>query len=159
MTRAIASRQFRLVLSISDLYCWSDDDSDPTLRSEWREIARLLGLDANKIAELYNLYFDRIEVGQGDLYKFVNDSLSEGMLAFNLYRDSTDQFDIIAISVSAPSETLVELKSLLRQAFDLASYQIRYEEGNVLPHFAEPGVYTRRPGNGEFRQRLLITRC
>lgn len=120
----IDSRQFRLVISITDLFQWSDDDT-PFLLGTWAQMIELLGLDESEIAALYDLYFESTSIGQGDVYAFISHAEPENRLLFDLYRGLTDQLDIIEIMVSASRELVIPAKFLIRQAFDLASHTLR----------------------------------
>lgn len=160
MSATLISRQFRLALPLSDFYCWPADDADPVLLREWREVIGLLYLDETRIADLYDLYFDQTPVGQGDVYVFLGNDQPESLLAFDLYRDPTDQLDIVTVGVCVPADAVTQIKSLLRSAFDQASCQIIYEEGNFLQRvqqMIDPSGYPKNIGNGAFLQRLLFS--
>lgn len=157
----INSRQFRLVISITDLFQWSDDDI-PSLLGTWTQMIELLGLNETEIAALYYLYFDSTSIGQGNVYAFISDAQPENRLVFDLYRGLTDQLDIIEIMVSVSRELVIPTKSLLRHAFDLASHQIHYEEGNFLKAFKDAidvEGYPKMIEESSYCQQLLITRC
>lgn len=157
----IDSRQFRLVISITDLFQWSDDDT-PFLLGTWAQMIELLGLDESEIAALYDLYFESTSIGQGDVYAFISHAEPENRLLFDLYRGLTDQLDIIEIMVSASRELVIPAKFLIRQAFDLASHQIHYEEGNFLQAFKDAidaEGYPKMIEESNYCQQLLITFC
>lgn len=159
MCATLISMQFRLALSLTDLYYWPEDGADPALLPEWREIIGLLRLDESRIATLYDLYFDRTPTGQGDVYAFVSSHQPESLLVFDLYRDLTDQLDIVTVGVCAPADAVLQVKPLLRSAFDQASCQILYEEGNILQRvqqMIDPRSYPKSFGNGAFLQQLLF---
>ncbi len=161
MKMLIDSRQFRLVISFPDLFHWRDDDA-PVLLDDWKRVIELLGLNEAEITALYDLYFDGTPIGQGDVHAFVNSAQPKNMLVFNLYRDLTDQLDIIAVIVSTSRERVTQVKPLLRQVFDLASCQIHYEEGSFLSAFKEitnAEGYPRVIGENAYRQQLLIKHC
>jgi hypothetical protein len=156
----IDSRQFRLVISMTDLFQWADDDT-PSLLDTWTQMIQLLDLDETQIAALYHLYFDSTSIGQGNVYVFINDAQPENRLVFDLYRGLTDQLDIIEIMVSISRALVIPTKSLLRHAFDLASHQIHYEEGNYLKAFKEAidvESYPKMIEESGYCQQLLITR-
>jgi hypothetical protein len=73
----IDSRQFRLVLSICDLFHWSDERSAPSLQKVWKQVVEQLGGDETDVAALYDLYFERTSIGQGDVHAFINDAQPE----------------------------------------------------------------------------------
>lgn len=159
MESLVRVKQFRLVISMPDLCHWADDDAEPVLLSEWRKIIGLLRLDESRIAALYDLYFDRTPTGHGDVYAFLSSHQPESLLAFDLYKDPTDQLDIVTVGVCAPSDAAAQVKPLLRSAFDQASCQILYEEGNILQRvqqMIDPRGYPKSFGNGAFRQQLLF---
>lgn len=52
---SIESRQFHLVVSMTDLFRWSDDDI-PHLLNDWVQIIDLLGIDVKEITALYDVY-------------------------------------------------------------------------------------------------------
>lgn len=143
-----------------DLLDWSDDDA-PSLSDDWKRVTQLLGFDEREITALYDVYFDKTPIGEGHVYAFINDGQPENLLAFDLYRDLTDQLDIISIVISASRDRATEVKRLLRQIFDLASCQIHYEEGASLQAFKEMTHIEGYPkvieANG-YLQRIQITR-
>ncbi|WP_338525241.1 hypothetical protein NUH87_06255 [Pseudomonas batumici] len=158
MKMLIESRQFRLVVSLVDLFHWPDDDI-PVLLDGWRRVIELLGFDEAEIAALYDLYFDGTPIGQGDVHAFINNTQPENMMAFDLYRGLTDQLDVIAVVISVSRERVTQVKPLLRQVFDLASCQIHYEEGSLLQAFKEMTNvegYPKVIEESGYRQQFLI---
>ncbi|UZJ62356.1 hypothetical protein OKW98_11865 [Pseudomonas sp. KU26590] len=156
----IESRQFHLVVSMPDLFEWSDDDV-PHLLDDWVQIIDLLGFDVEKITALCDLYFDRTPIGEGNVHAFISDDQPENTMAFDLYRGQTDQLDIIGIVIRVSGDRVSQAKSLLRHAFDLASCQIQYEEGAFLHAFKEMTHvegYPKLIKESGFRQRILNTR-
>lgn len=122
---------------------------------------RTIGGDETDVAALYDLYLERTSIGQGDVHAFINDAQPENKLVFDLYRGLTDQLDVIVVVVSASRDQAAPLKSLLRQAFDLASCQIHYEEGHLLQALTEMinvKGYPRIIKESGYRQQLLFTR-
>ncbi|MDU4253103.1 hypothetical protein [Pseudomonas sp.] len=159
MDSLVRVKQFRLVISMPDLYQWADDDAEPVLLGEWREIIGLLRLNESRIAALYDLYFDQTPVGQGNVYVFLGNDQPESLLAFDLYREPTDQLDIVTVGVCVPADAVAQIKPLLRSAFDQASCQILYEEGNILQgvqQLIDPSGYPKSIGNGALHQQLLV---
>ncbi len=157
----IDSRQFRLVISLTDLFHWPDDDV-PVLLDDWRRAIELLGFDEVEITALYDVYFDGTPIGQGDVHAFINKAQPENTLIFDLYRGLTDQLDIIAVAISVSGERITQIKSLLRQVFDLASCQIHYEEGSFLQAFKEMTNvegYPKVIRESAYHQQLLIKHC
>lgn len=157
---SIESRQFHLVVSMADLFEWSDDDI-PHLLNDWVQIIDLLGFDVNEITALYDLYFDMTPIGEGNVHVFISDDQPENTMAFDLYRGQTDQLDIIEIVIRASSVRVSQAKSLLRHAFDLASCQIQYEEGDFLHAFNQithVEGYPKMIKESGFLQRILTTR-
>lgn len=157
----IESRQFRLVISLTDLFRWPDDEV-PVLLDEWRRVIELLGFDVAEIAALYDLYFDETSIGQGDVHAFIHNAQPENMLVFDLYRGLTDQLDIIAVAINVSGARVTEVKSLLRKVFDMASCQIHYEEGSFLHVFEEMTNvegYPKVIGESAYHQQLRIKYC
>ena len=99
--KIIETHQFHLTVSMSDLVRWrgnGDDDFEANTEIQWA--IELLGLDAD-INQLYKKYFYQTEVGQGDVYAFLNRNEPKNLFAIDMHRDLTDQLDIVSIFVSS----------------------------------------------------------
>ncbi|MDX5993491.1 hypothetical protein [Ectopseudomonas alcaliphila] len=160
--KIIETHQFYIVVSMSDLVNWhGDGDDDFEANREIQSAIELLGLDAD-IKHLYKEYFYQTKTGQGDVYAFLNRNESKNLFAIDMYREVTDQLDIVSIFVSASPKLASIVKAKLRNLFDSASCQVAYEEANSLPKFQQllnnnkPPITIKESG---YRQNLIVQQC
>lgn len=147
---------------MSDLVRWhGDSDDDFEVNREIQFVVDCLGLDAD-IKHLYKKYFYETDVGQGDVYAFLNRLEPENLFAIDMYREPTDQLDIISIFASTSPNLALTIKSKLRKLFDSASCQVAYEESNTLPKLQQLLEYDKYPitfEEGGYRQNLIVRQC
>ncbi|WP_415753804.1 hypothetical protein [Pseudomonas leptonychotis] len=160
--KIIETHQFYLAVSMSDLVHWRGDcDDDFETNREIKSAIELLGLDAD-IKHLYKKYFYETETGQGDIYAFLNRHEPENIFAIDMYRDLTDQLDIISIFASASPKLASIVKTKLRNLFDSSSCQVAYEEANSLPKLQELLNNNKYPLTIEesgYKQNLIVQQC
>lgn len=147
---------------MSDLVNWhGDGDDDFEANREIQSAIELLGLYAD-IKHLYKEYFYQTKTGQGDVYAFLNRNEPKNLFAIDMYREATDQLDIVSIFVSASPKLASIVKAKLRNLFDSASCQVAYEEANSLPKFQQllnnnkPLITIKESG---YRQNLIVQQC
>ncbi|WP_346840917.1 hypothetical protein RAL92_21900 [Metapseudomonas otitidis] len=151
----IASVQFSI--SMPDLYEWIDDTK--YLTAAWRDIARYVGVNPDALTGLWDLYFERTKVGEGDLHAFLGHDEMHDVLIFDLYREITDQMDIIEVTARVARARMNGLRKLLREAFDQSSCQLGYREtcsdfGVVCA--LDPGSYPKVIEENRYAQQLRI---
>lgn len=160
--KLIETRQFYLAISMSDLVQWhGEDDDDFEAKREIQSVIELLGLEVN-IKQLYRKYFHETDIGQGDVYAFLNTHTPENLLAIDTYRELTDQLDIISIFASASPRLVSIVKSKLRELFDSASCQVVYEETNGLAKLQQllnNNTYPLTLAESGYRQNLIVRKC
>jgi len=160
--KIIETHQFHLAVSMSDLVHWhGSGDDDFEANREIQSAIELLGLDAD-INQLYEKYFYQIEIGQGDVYAFLNRNEPKNLFVIDMYRELTDQLDIVSIFVGASPELASIVKAKLRNLFDSASCQVAYEEANSLPGLQQVLNNNKYPyaieENG-YMQNLIVQQC
>ena len=146
---------------MSDLVVWSGDQDDnfsshPALDA----VATSLGVSVD-IRGLHVLYFEATPIGTGDVHVFSRTSNPTNVFAIDMYRDLTDQLDVIAIGVRCEETARTIVKTSLRSLFDGASYQVCYEEANVLVEFRSmiaASNFPRSLGEHGYLQKLLVHR-
>jgi len=157
----LVANEFRVAVSMSDLVVWSEDQDDnfsphPALDA----IATSLGISID-IRGLHALYFEATSIGTGDVHVFSRTSNPTNVFAIDMYRDLTDQLDIIAIGVRCEETAGSIVKTSLRSLFDSASCQVWYEEANVLLEFRsmiDASNFPRSLGEHGYLQKLLVHR-
>jgi hypothetical protein len=155
----IVASEFRVAISMSDLVVWSgEDDDDFSPHPALVSLLATLGFSFS-IRDLYVLYFDRTPVGSGDVHVFRTKSADTNVFAIDMYRDSTDQLDIIALGVRCEELMTPVVKRDLRSLFDSASCQCRFEEANCSVAFRSMIDATKFPvsvGEHGYQQNLII---
>lgn len=143
------------------MYWHGECDDDFEANREIQSAIELLGLDAD-IKHLYKKYFYETEAGQGDIYTFLNKNEPKNLLAIDMYRDFTDQLDIISIFASASPKLASSIKAKLRNLFDSASCQVAYEEANSHPKIQQllnNNEYPLTIEESGYRQNLIVQQC
>ncbi|TLN00171.1 hypothetical protein FDZ73_20235 [bacterium] len=129
----IPARDFCLAVSMSDLVTWFGDGDDDFSENEALKAAlSALGVTVD-LRALYVSYFERTSVGTGDVHVYQPAENSKNVFAVDLYRDLTDQMDIVSFAVGCDEHCLPIVRDKLRSFFDGASCQVHYEEANYLP--------------------------
>lgn len=126
MTQAVAT-EFFVSVSMSDLVRWQDNgngacEPEPSLLAALKEAA--LTVD---VKELYLRYFDEIQVGQGDAYRYPSSEAVESVFAINLYRELTDQLDIVSFGMACDRTKAPIVAEHLHAFFRNASVQVAFE--------------------------------
>jgi hypothetical protein len=157
----IVASEFRVSISMSDLVVWSGDQDDnfsshPALVA----LTATLGVSVD-IGGLYALYFDTTPVGCGDVHVFSSSSADTNVFVIDMYRDSTDQLDIVAIGVRCEEVLAPIVKRDLRSLFDSASCQVCFEEANYSVAFRsmiDATRFTRSFEDHGYQQNLIVHR-
>jgi len=144
---------------MSDLVVWSgDQDDDFSPHPAIAALIATLGISVS-IRDLYVLYFDRTPVGAGDVHVFSSARADRNVFAIDMYRDLTDQLDIIAVGVRCEEVLVSIVKRDLRSLFDSASCQILFEEANCSVAFRsmiDAAKFPLSVGEHGYQQNLLI---
>ncbi|WP_313442248.1 hypothetical protein [Stenotrophomonas sp.] len=141
-----ATYDFRLVVSMGDLvHYFGEGDDDVVGHPSLQAACSAAGLRVD-LAALYLEYFDHIRVGEGDMCVFRRAPADSTMFAIDLYRERTDQLDIVALAFTCATASMPALRFHLRRFFDTAQYPIAFEEGPHLPRarqMADATLYPR----------------
>ena len=126
--RQFTPTTFALTVSMTDFvlyYGEGDDDliSHPLLV----EVFRLLRLQVDARA-LYLEYFDQVRVGGGDMIVFNSTRSPRNRFAIDMYRDASDQQDLIRFAVLCHPLLSERVRFHLRAFFDATRCPIAYEE-------------------------------
>lgn len=126
----IPARDFYLAVSMSDFVTWfGDGDNDFAENALLQAALKALGVSVNLCA-LYVGYFERTPVGTGDVYVYQPTKGAKNVFALNLYRDLTDQMDIVSFGIGCDDDCLSTIRKALRAFFDGATCQVHYEEAS-----------------------------
>ncbi|WP_231670875.1 hypothetical protein [Pseudomonas quasicaspiana] len=87
--------EFDICVSISDLVSWVKDEYSPN--ADLAGALSLAGIDLD-LAKLYECYMERTPVGTGDVHVY-SSLLNKSFLVIDLYRDLTDQLDLVSASL------------------------------------------------------------
>ncbi|MEJ7137414.1 hypothetical protein [Amphibiibacter pelophylacis] len=131
----ILARDFCLAVSMSDFVTWlSDDDHNFVENARFKAALNALGLTVD-LRALQVTYFERTPVGTGDVDVYQPSKNSKNVFALNLYRDLTDQMDIVSFGIGCDEHCLSVVRENLRAFFDTASCQIHYEQASYSYDF------------------------
>lgn len=96
---AIPARDFCIAVSMSDFVTWfGDGDHDFVENAALKAALNALGVTVD-LRALHVAYFERTPVGTGDVYVYQPSKNSKNVFALNLYRDLTDQMDIVSFGI------------------------------------------------------------
>ncbi|WP_152554983.1 hypothetical protein [Serratia sp. DD3] len=113
---------------MTDWTCCPDEYGPFCPNTDLKAALEAMHINLN-ICNLNDYYFDDITVGTGDILVFKSSQLTNTYFIADLYREITDQLDIVAFYVSSPHQEVFEqAKPYLRHFFDNAKCQIAYEE-------------------------------
>jgi hypothetical protein len=153
----IPARDFCLTVSMSDFVTWfGDGDNDLSENEALKAALNALGVTVD-LRELYVSYFERTSVGTGDVHVYLPAENSNNVFAVNLYRDLTDQMDIVSFAVGCDEHHLPVVREKLRAFFDGASCQVHYEEANYSPRLRgmiDPKAYPVIIEESGYKQQL-----
>lgn len=155
----IIASEFRVAISMGDLVVWSGDhDDDFSPHPALVALLATLGVPVS-IRDLYVLYFDRTPVGAGNVHVFRAASDGANVFAIDMYRDSTDQLDIVALGVRCDELLAPIVKKYLRSLFDSASCQCLFEEANCSVAFRsmiDAANFPVSVGEHGYQQNLVL---
>lgn len=159
MSKVIAN-EFFVTVSMPDLMRWQDKNDDacepaPPLQAAIREAG--LAVDLN---DLYFRFFDQIQVGHGDVYVYLSDKSSESLFVIDLYRDLTDQLDLISFGIRCDRQKAFIVAENLNTFFKEASIQISFERSShcvKLHKLIDPRRYPSYIQKSDYSQKLITT--
>ena len=153
----IQARDFCLAVSITDLLAWrGDGDSAPSEHKALKNVLNALGVPVD-LRALYAAYVDQTTVGSGDVQVYRPTKDSKNVFAVDLYRDSSDQMDLVTLAVGCDAHCLPVVRSQLRAFFDAASCQVHYEEASFsarLRRMIDPKTYPVTMEDSGYAQQM-----
>ena len=155
---SLAANEFFLIVSMSDFMRWHSEDDDlcepaPTLLSALSAAAINV-----EVSELYSRYFDKTLLGYGDVYRYLGSTSSGSLFAINLYREVTDQLDLISFGLQCEPEKSAIVAKYLHTFFTEASFQITFEQKSCNSQWRQLIDATRYPlvvGDSGYSQQLI----
>ncbi|KLD69153.1 hypothetical protein [Xanthomonas pisi] len=129
METRLSACDFYLVVSMVDLVTWvGSDEGNFSVNGHFQQALQELGIKVDLVG-LYMEYFDRAKIGTGDVYLYQKEE-SHAVFAIDLYKELTDQLDIIQMAILCDSGIAAKVRGKLREFFDDASCKIIYEEAH-----------------------------
>ncbi|WP_115526664.1 MULTISPECIES: hypothetical protein [Xanthomonas] len=129
METRLSAYDFYIVVSMVDLVTWvGSGERDFSVNSQLKKAIQELGIKVD-LAGLYIEYFDRIKIGTGDVYSYQKEE-SHTVFAIDLYKELTDQLDIVQMAILCDSGIAAKVRGKLREFFDNASCKFIYEEAH-----------------------------
>lgn len=139
---------------MSDFVTWVEDECIPN--ADLAAALKAMGVTLN-ITELYDTYFDDTPVGAGDVHIYPS-AENKSFLVIDLYRELTDQLDIVTASLKIESELLTLVLPHLRRFFDAAECQVAFRQSShsqQLRSLIEEGRYPVLIDESGYRQQLI----
>jgi hypothetical protein len=152
----IPVREFYLYVSISDFVTWfGEGDNDFSANEALQAVLDALGVTVDLCA-WHNIFFEQAP-DTGDVYLYKPSPESENVFALDMFRDATDQMDLVSVGVSCDKHCLPIIREKLRAFFEGASCQVHYQEANCSLDFRrliDPKNYPRTLG--DYQQNLHV---
>ncbi|WP_092295553.1 hypothetical protein [Pseudomonas sp. NFIX28] len=155
MPPIICANEFDICVSMPDFVTWAEDEHIPN--ADLAVALKAMGIALN-ITELYDTYFDDTPVGAGDVHIYPS-AENESFLVMDLYRDLTDQLDIVSFSLRVDQSALYLALPHLRRFFDAAECQIAFRQSShsqQLRSLIDGGRYPVLFDESGYLQTLII---
>lgn len=155
MPSIVYDNEFDICVSMSDLVSWVGDEHSPNADLEAALSAAGIELD---IAKLYDHYFEDTPIGAGDVHVY-SSAVSESLLVIDLYRDMTDQLDLITASLRIDKTQLNFSTPLLRLFFDAAECQVLFSQSTHskrLHSLIDESRYPFLINESGYRQQIIV---
>jgi hypothetical protein len=101
-------------------------EDKPSPNSDLEAALSAVGIDLN-IAKLYDDYFEDTPIGAGDVHVY-SSTVNESFIVIDLYRDLTDQLDLITVSLKIDKPLIDLVLPPLRRLFDAAGCQVLFSQ-------------------------------
>jgi hypothetical protein len=153
---SIQSLDFLMIVSASDLVQWPSKGAPESANPRFADVAKALGVKVDAVA-LCRMYFEQLQPTEGDVYLHVN-SATGALLAVDLYKDPTDQLDLITVCCRMRSAS-VAVRHSFRAFFDSVEHQLMYEEGRWIKAVDEridQAAYPRSVSGSSYSQKLVV---
>lgn len=152
----MSSRYFYAVVSMHELISWDETQSCARPNAFLARILSIFHLKLDLLS-LHDYYFESVRVGQGDVFVYRNKATSPDLVAFDLYKEPSDQLDLISMAVVCRPELANEARDNIRSFYDAADCKLCLEESNisgkVIEMIAESN-YPKEFPNSNYRQKL-----
>jgi len=138
-----------------DFVTWAEDEQIPN--ADLAAALKAMGIVLN-ISELYDTYFDDTPVGAGDVHIYPS-AENESFLVIDLYRDLTDQLDIVSFSLRVEPSVLHLALPHLRRFFDTAECQVAFRQSShsqQLRSLIDEDRYPVRFDESGYLQTLIV---
>ncbi len=122
----IIANEFDICVSISDLVSWTEDEHFPN--PDLEAVLNAAGIEID-VAKMYDDYFEDTPVGAGDVHVY-SSVLNESFLVIDLYRDLTEQLDVVTASLKIDKSLLNFALPSLRRFFDSAECQVTFAQSS-----------------------------
>ncbi|WP_047304861.1 hypothetical protein [Pseudomonas fluorescens] len=155
MTPIICANEFDICVSMPDFVTWAEDRHLPN--ADLAAALSTLGI-ALDINQLYTRYFDDTPVGTGDVHVYPSTG-SQSLLVIDLYRDPTDQLDIVSVSLKIEPALLPLALPLLRGFFDAAECQVAFRQSShsqQLRSLIDESRYPAPSDESGYHQQLIV---
>ncbi|MGY2209909.1 hypothetical protein [Pseudomonas pergaminensis] len=155
MPSIVYANEFDICVSMSDLVSWVGDEHSPNADLEAALSAAGIELD---IAKLYNHYFEDTHIGAGDVHVY-SSAVSDSLMVIYLYRDLTDQLDLITVSLKIDKPLAHLVLPLLRRFFDAAECQVLFSQSTHsqrLRSLTDESRYPLPMGENGYRQQIIF---
>jgi hypothetical protein len=157
MTQVVAT-EFFMAVSMSDLMRWDEDDGNAC-----EPASSLLNAlnEAELTVDLRNLYFryfDEIPLGRGDVYVYQSSKSVESSFAIDLYREFTDQLDVVTFGMTCSRLQAPAVAAHLHAFFRQASVQISFEHSShcmALRKLIDPKQFPLMVQESGYVQKLI----
>ena len=128
METRLRALEFWGAVSMTDFVVYSGNlDDDFEINPHIKAVIEALGSTID-LRGLHRLYFDETPVGKGDVHAFHRPQGSRNVFVIDLYREPTDQLDIVSFAIRCDERLAPFVKSRLRSFFDAAEIQLAFEE-------------------------------
>lgn len=155
MPSIVYANEFDICVSMSDLVSWVGDEHSPNADLEAALSAAGIELD---IAKLYNHDFEHTPICAGDVHVY-SSAVSESLMVIDLYRDLTDQLDLITVSLKIDKPLTHLVLPLLRRFFDAAECQVLFSQSTHsqrLRSLTDESRYPLPMGENGYRQQIIF---
>lgn len=151
----VCANEFDICVSMSDLVSWTEDEHSPN--ADLAAALRAAGIELD-IAKLYDCYFESTPMGAGDVHVY-SCAVNESLLVIDLYRDLTEQLDLITASLRIDKARLNLTLPPLRRFFDAAECQVLFSQSSHsqrLRSLLDESRYPLLVEENEYRQQIIF---
>ncbi|AZC26760.1 MULTISPECIES: hypothetical protein [Pseudomonas] len=154
MTPIICANEFDICISMPDFVTWNDDQSAPN--TDLVAALQAMGIVLD-ITGLHDVYFNETSVGTGDVHVYPCGKY-QSVLVIDMYRELSDQLDIVSLSLQVEPAILDRVLPHLRRFFDAAECQVAFRQSShsqQLRTLLDSGRYPAQVDESGYRQRLI----